>query len=296
MAEVTAAEREAKAEAAFGVGFDDTPPAEVVKVVAEPKPEPAKPEPAKTVTAAPPPKPEYVRLTKQDWDNTKAAAGKVSSLESQVAKLTGSIPRAEQIIQQVMEKVQGATPAGVTVEFSDEDFAELAENFPEVATMTRASLERIFKKANVHGTASAASPAPAVDIGAEVVKVLTEREKKALVEAHPTWRDIVGAVDMSAGEKPSEGNPFRQWLAAQPADYQEKINGTDSPAVVQSAIDRFLAVPKTITPAAPDKAAVRRARIEDAVTPRADGNPPPATRPMSAEEAFGLGFKTGKPH
>lgn len=304
MAEVNTAEREAKADAAFGAGFGGTPPAPAAKVVEEPKPEPAKPA-APVAPAKPPEKPEYVRLTKQEWDNTKAAAGKVPSLESQVAKLTGAIPKAEQIVQQVVEKVQSHTPAGLAVEFSDEDFAELTENFPEVAKMTRASLERLFKKANVRSTAAPGDAKP-LDEGAvakAVETVLIGREKQALEETHPTWRDIVGAVDMSAGEKPPEGNPFRQWLAEQPAAYQKKINDTESPAVVQGAIERFLAQDKAPkqqapagTPTKPDKAAARRAVIEDAVTPRADGNPPPPNRPLSAEEAFGLGFKTGRPH
>lgn len=86
----------------------------------------------------------------------------------------------------------------------------------------------------------------AVDIVAEVEKVLIDREMQALDKAYPTWREIVGAVDMQAGEKPPEGNPFRQWLAAQSAEYQKEINGTNSPAVVQGAIERFLGQEKTV--------------------------------------------------
>lgn len=289
MADVNTAEVEAKVDAAFGVGFGDTPP--VAKVVEEAKPEPAKP----VAVAAPvPEKPRYVRLTEQEWNNTKAAAGKVSSLESQVAKLTGSVPKAEQIVQQVLATVQSKTPAGSPVKLTKEDLAELSEDFPELSEKLLAGLGRAFERVNVNGTAPSSS-AP-VDIEAAVQTALTRKEKRELEEAHPEWRDIVGAVDMSAGEKPPEGNPFRQWLATQPERYQKKINETESWAVVQGAIDLFHATPKAVTPAKPDKAAARRERFADAVTPRAEGHSPPPNQPMSADDAFAIGFKTGRPH
>ena len=301
MAELNAAEKEAKAEAAFGMAFNDAPPAEIppAKVVEEPKP--VAPKPVAAAPAVAPPKPEYIRPIKQDWDNLKAAAGKISTLESQVAKLTGSIPKAEQIIQQAVDKMRSQTPAGVSVEFSDEDFAELAADFPDIAKSTRASLEKIFKKANVRGGGDAKPIALDESAVAKVLDtILAGREKQAFEEAHPAWKDIVGAVDVKAGEKPPENNSFRQWLAAQPPEYQKKISDTQSFAVVHSAVDRFLASQKavaTITPPArPDRAAARRAVIEDAVTPRADGNPPPAAPRVSAEEAFGNAFKARKRH
>lgn len=296
MAEVNAAEKEAKAEAAFGVGFGDTPPAAIpAKVVEETKPDPVKAD-AVVVPVPVPEKPQYIRVTKQEWDNAKASLGKVSTLESRVAKFEGSMPKAEQLIQQVIDKVQAQTPAGVPLELTDEDFADFQETFPEVGQEMRKSLDKILKRMNTRGTAApAALDESAVTKAVETI--LTTREKQALEKTHPTWKEIVGAVDMSKGEKAPEDNPFRQWLAAQPPEYQQEINNTKSPAVVQSAIDRFIAVPKAAPAAAkPDRAAARRAVIEDAVTPRADGNPPPLNPPQSVEDAFASGFKSGKPH
>jgi hypothetical protein len=187
---------------------------------------------------------------------------------------------------------------------SDEDFAELAVDFPEFAKSTRAALERIFKKANVKGTGPAQVPAPVVDVDAAVEKVLLKREEVALAKTYPDWGEIVGRPP-AAGAPPVEGNAFRTWLATQPAEYQKEVGETNSPAVVQAAIDKFKAAPAVApTTASPTKspdgattrAAARRAVIQDAVTPRADGNPPPLNQPESAEEAFGKGFRTGKPH
>lgn len=295
MAEVNTAEVEAKAEAAFGAGFDDTPPAPAAKVVETPVAEPAKP--AAVAPAPVPEKPQYVRLTKQEWDNAKASVLKVSSLESQLAKLTGSIPKAEQIVQQAIAAIQAQTPAGQAVEVTDDDVAEIVADFPDLGGSVKKALQKVAGK--LRGTGAAQSPTQPVDIGAEVEKVLTGREKQALEENHPTWRDIVGAVNVSAGDQIPETNPFRQWLATQSADYQKKINDTNSPAVVQNAIERFLAAKPAQAPPSPkppDRGAARRAVIEDAITPRADGNPPPLNSPQSAEEAFATGFKVGKPH
>lgn len=298
--EVNAAEREAKADAAFGEGFGDTPPAPAAKVVEETKAEPAKPE---ATPAKPPAKPEYVRLTKQEWANTKAAAGKVSSLESQVAKLMGSAPNADRIAQQVLEKLQAQTPAGAPIKLTKEDLAELSEDFPELSDKLLAGLGRAFERASVKGTGPAEtaqpaadkdkSPAQPVDVDAAVEKVLLKREATALEEAHPDWGDIVGRP---IGDGPPRDTPFRAWLAKKPAEYQKKVAETNSPAVVQAAIDDFKASTATSATPRPDKGAVRRAVIEDAVTPRADGNPPPLNQPQSVDDAFAEGFKTGKPH
>lgn len=294
MAEPNTAEVEATVDAAFGAAFGGTPPAPVEKVVEDAPVEPAKPV-AAAVPAVVPEKPRYVRLTEQDWNNTKAAAGKVASLESQVAKLMGSMPKGDQLVQQVLESVRSQTPAGLNVEISEEDFADLAADFPELAKHTRSSLEKIFKKANVRGTGPAQPPAPAVDIDAAVEKVLLSREADALAKAYPDWSDIVGRPPAEGAPIP-EDNAFRAWLATQPADYQQEIRQTKSPAEVKAAIDKFKATPRTTTPATPDRAAARRAVIEDAVTPRAEGNPPPLNSPQSAEEAFGKGFKAVKAH
>lgn len=295
MAEANTAEKEAKVEAAFGGAFNGTPPEVITpaKVVEDPVVEPAK---ADAVVPVPvPEKLRYIRLTEQDWNNTKAAAGKVATLESQVAKLTGAMPKAEHIVQQAIEAIRAQTPGGAKVTVTPEDFAELGENFEEVSGMTMKGLQRVLDRFNVTGTAAAAPP---VDVNAAVEKVLMTREAKALDRAYPDWSDIVGRPP-AEGVPINEANPFRQWLAKQPADYQKEIGETDSPAEVQAAIARFKASQTTATPTAPaqpSRAAARRAVIEDAVTPRAEGNPPPLNQPTSAEEAFAAGFKVGKPH
>jgi hypothetical protein len=171
MAEVNVADAEAKADAAFNAAFtahsDDTPP--VAKVVEEPKAAEPAVAPAPVPTPAPE-KPQYVRVTKQEWDNTKAATGKVKSLESQVAKLMASMPQADQITRQLIERVQSQTPAGTAIDpqVLIDAFADQEKDFPELAGQNRKALEHVFK--HLRGTGPAAPPAQTVDVKAEMEK------------------------------------------------------------------------------------------------------------------------------
>lgn len=298
MAEVNTADAEQKAEASFGEGFGVTPPVETAKVVEQTPAEPVAEPPAAPAPAPVPEKPKYARVLQSDFDNLKAAAGKVASLESQVARMNQTLGDTAQLEQRIVEKVKSLTPAGLTVDLSDEDFADLAAEFPELAKHTRSTLERVFKKAGVRGTGPTESPSiKEEDFDKGIDKALQRREAAALVKAYPEWSTIVGQVDLSKGEKPSETNEFRQWLGRQSAEYQKEINDTDSPAEVRSAIDKFMAS-KTAAPtptAKPDRGAVRRAIVEDAVTPRTDGGSPPMrSPPPSADEAFEQGFKQAR--
>lgn len=166
-----------------------------------------------------PEKPQYVRLTKQDWDNAKANLGKVSVLESRLARFEGSTPKTEQIVQQVLESVRSQTPAGgqIDPQVLIDAFAEQEKDFPELAGQNRKAIEHVLK----HLNASSATPAQAVDVDGAVQRILTAREQSDLEETHPDWSDIVG-------RPPAEGldpktTDFRLWLAKQPAAYQKKL-------------------------------------------------------------------------
>lgn len=296
MTDVSMADTQKAELAGFAEGFDGTPPVETAKVVEQPKVE-AEPDDPKGKETAPPEKPKYIRVTEQEWLNTKAALGKVPALESQLAKLTGLEDR---LAQQIIEKVRSQTPSGLNVEMSDEDFADLAEEFPELAKVTRSVLEKVFKKTSIKGTGPAEpakeAPSPgAVDSDAvkqEVARVLRERDEEALKEEFPDWGKIIGqpAVD---GGPPPEGNAFRAWLDKQDEGYRKKIAETESHADIHGAIRRFMASQKPPADAAPDKGAARRAVIEAAVTPRVDKSPPERSKAKTEEEAFAEGYRDG---
>lgn len=301
--EVNAAEAEQKAEASFGEGFGVTPPVvETAKVVEETKTESVAEAPVAAAEPAPAPapeKPKYARVLQSDFDNLKAAAGKVASLESQVAKLTGTVANQAQLEQRIVEKIraQTQTPAGLAVDMTDEDWAELTDAVPEIAKLTRTTLERVFKKAGVRGAAGAAEVPSFKD--EDLDKALDRREAKreqdAFVKAYPEWEKIVNRVDVSKGERPDETNEFRRWLTQKGAEYQQRIAGTNSYADLHAAVDEFMASKTAPAPATkPDRGAVRRAIMEDAVAPRTDGAPPPMRPPPSADDAFTEGFKQAR--
>ena len=303
MAEGNTAEVEAKVDAAFGAAFiEDAPPPAIVETPAAP---PVVAEPPKVETPAPAPlPPKYARVLQQDWDNLKASAGKVANLESQVAKLMGSsAPTAERLVELVLERVQAQTPLGLDVEITDEDFAEYAADFPELSKHNITGLQRLFKKARIKGTGPVAAgpvvaptpqsmappPAPPVDENSIADLVQYRVEEKALKRTYPDWSDIVGQPPIPGAPVPE--TPYRAWLAKQSAEYQKAVNETNSPAEVQESISHYKA---SLRSAVPDRAAARRAVIEDAVTPRAEGNPPPLNAPQTAEDAFGEGYRQVK--
>lgn len=219
-----------------------------------------------------PPAEEHVQLTKAQYDRLMAAAEKSDGFEAKFDKLFGSVGG----VQQIVKDLQAATPKGLTVEIPEDAVAEMAVDYPELAGHFRKALEKALK--GVKGTSSDA-PAAAVKADPEeisrIVKADFQRNQAlALEDEHPGWRQIVGVVDQDG--KYDAKQPFRVWLASQPAAYQARINGTDSASVIAKAIDRFKA-DTAKKPAATPHANVRKDRIKDAVQPRGAGGVAPGT-------------------
>lgn len=270
----------------MSAGFDAEGP-ELVPSEAkeEPKPEPVQ---AAPTVEAPPSGPKYVQITEEQYARLNAAADETASLKQQMSKAFGTMGN----LQQVIGRLQTATPAGASVEISAEDFAELAEDFPELAGHTRRGLEKIFKRLNVRGTGSAS-----VDTEQLASAVRSARQQDAfdvLDDLHPGWRDIVGRAE-------DADNAFRRWLATQSQDYQDRINNTQSASITARAIDQFKAAtqvpavkpaaqPQPSTPA--PKIAARKDRFQAAVQPRGAGGPPSPSS-NSADDEFQAGFATG---
>ena len=281
-----------QAQLAFDSGFaDTTPPAKVTPVVeaapkVEPKPE-VKTEP-KVVAKVEPPKPEYVRLTKEQFARLDSAANMTADFGKRLDTALGTVGNMKQIIT----KLQSDTPIGAAVKLPDDVVSEMEKDFPELAGHLKSSLEKALK--GIRGTA----PAGAVldpeetkkQIQAASEALITKLEIEALEDAYPDWRDIVGAVDSQGKFNPA--NPFRVWLGKQSAEYQHRLNSTNSNVIITRAIDKFkadtakTAVPPKVSP----KDAARRVVIQAAQQPRGDGGQPP---PRNTEvDAFNEGFNS----
>lgn len=238
---------------------------------------------------------EYVQLPKKDYERMMAATAAAETMEAQFNKVFGTIGNVK---NELLQKLQASAPAGAAVEITDDDFAELKEDFPELAGHTRAALERILKRVGVKGTGEATQTfdpktlEPVVDARTHALQL------EELDDMRPGWRDIVG----DPKTKPEDAaKPFRVWLAAQPKEYQDKISNTQSAAITARAIDKFEADQKKAAekptaqsdpkPASP-QTAIRKDRIEAAVAPRGTGVAP-AKKPLTEEDHFQAGFSGG---
>lgn len=266
---------------------DAAPAAEAkpVDAVAEPKPAPA-PKPVA-------PGPKYVRITEDQLKGFNSVAEKMTALETQMSKAFGTIGN----VQQIVTKLQAATPVGLKVEIPKDAFTEMEKDFPELAAHSRKALEATLKGLSGTGTAPASdAEATARQISERVREATLTAQAEVLEDFYPDWKKIVGAVDLTKGEKPDPKNPFRLWLKTQPDAYQDKINNTNSAAIISRAIGKFEAARKA-APARPQpkpvapKQAARIARIAAAVKPKGDGGQPGPRK--TVDDEFNEGFRSG---
>lgn len=265
---------------------DDTP------AILDTAPVPAVTEdpPAVVATDPPPtPAPEYVQITKAQFDAFEAAAAKTVDFDKKFDKAFGSLGG----LQDTIKQLQASTPKGEPVVLTDEIFAAMAEDYPELAKHQRTILEKVLKGAV--GTGSSTATVDPAEIDKRVAEGIKQREMEALEDDYPDWRGIVGAVD--SPDKADPNNPFRKWLTTQPADYAKKVLSSHSASVLAKAISKFKDATKTpppktpVVPAVNPKDAARRAVIKGAVPPKGEGTPPPAKK--TADDEFQAGFASG---
>lgn len=281
MADEKLQQDELQAEKDFDAGFTDQPSEAPAAKAAEPE------TPAEQATETPAePVEEFVQIKKGDFEKLMAAAEKTASLEQQMSKAFGSIGN----LKQMVEAQPKAAPVVGKVELSDEDFAELKADFPELAENTKKAMQRALSKIGV-SAADASAGLSKADVERMMVELQTEKSVDFLDDAHPGWRDIVGRPDDSECE-------FRNWLKTKSSTYQKRINTTNDGFEIASAIDAFTeakqAKAKVQTAQRPTvqdpKQDERRRVIAGAVLPKGDGGP--AAPRKSAEDWFNEGFQS----
>lgn len=275
---LTAEQREA---AEMAEGFDGESDQPVAATEAAPKVEP-QPEPKPA--AAKPKQPEFVQITREQFNALEAAAQKVTAIEGQVSKVFGTLGNVQETVKKLSTGPKMAIPAEVLAEA----YADMKKDFPELAAHSETALKRIFEKVALEAGGSPLSEAALKKL---VQDQAIAYQAEALADSYPDWREIVGPVDSEDRHDPS--NPFRQWLAKQDTGYQHKVNSTNSAAVIERAITRFRK--ETAKPAMPvtplPKVTRQLARIRGAVQPRGDGGAPGPTR--TADDDFSAGFAEG---
>lgn len=282
----TQAQADFDAGAAMETTVEKTPPRDDAGRFVSPEPESkAAKKPVEKPTDPPAETPpEYIQLTKQQFERLEAAANRTDDHEKQFSKVFGTVGD----VQKIVRTLQGGTPRGVAVKIPADAFAAMEKDFPEVAQHMRVALEATLK--GMEGTGGASATVDTEAFERKVEERVLRLASEDLEDQHPDWQKIVGAV--AKGEKPDPNNAFRKWLATKDKPYQDRINGTTSAGVITRAINAFKSESKTAPAAAvPDsRAQARASRIQDAVRPKGDGGQPPV---KSADDDFESGFRTG---
>jgi len=226
--------------------------------------------------------PKYRQITEDEYAKLSTAAAAVDELKATVGKqfdtAFGKMGGLERVIKQYQDQT------GVSVEITEDDFAELRDEYPDLLEPHMKALQRVAGKLRGPGRVDESSIQPFLEKARpELVEhirreVLVQDAKETLSETHPEWESVIGN---SLENKP--GSPeFFQWFAAQPQEYQSRLNGSWNPVVIGRAIDKFTAHQESLK-----KKAERQDRFDQAVTPKGDGGYEP---PTDNNDAFNAGF------
>lgn len=285
---------EQQEDADLEAGFTKDPPTPTEKpVVVEVKTD----VPAQKPDDKPPEhKVEYVQLTKEEHGRLLALVDKTNEWNTKLDRALGTVGG----VNEIVKKMQATTPAGVTLEYDDADFAELEENYPDLAAQVKA----ILRKGKVKGTASAAAAddpkkteePPAKSVAEQLKEQRVADNMQMLDEAFPQWKATVG---YSATPEDRAKLPYRIWLASKDEEYRARIGESQSAFTIGRSIDEFhrdqrrkAAIAKQRGPTPPQrpdpKIVARQDRIAGSVQPRGDGAPPP--RKDTSDDDFERGF------
>jgi len=265
----------------FEEGFSGVPTEPKAPPAGETPPEELTPPPAET-----PPKEEaYHQLTEAQWQSLQAMSTQIDAVRADGVKWRDTAFGKVGGLERTLQQLQAATPSGFTVDVTDDIVAELAAEFPEVSTRTLAAFKVFASK--IKGTGPAASPTATVDFDKEISTRLVALQVEALEDAHPTWREITG--------ERNSNTPYRQWLAAQPAEYQQKLNSTNSAQVLSRSIEKFEAAAAETARAAEaakvkgEEPSTRKQQLAAAAVTRGAGGRAPTT---TDEDQFEAGFNS----
>jgi hypothetical protein len=247
---------DAQEQADFGAGFDDTKTSPSKSDKSE-KSDPATQARETVETDEKGADDGPVTISRKEWAEIKAAAAKTASYDQQFSKLFGHTGNIQRLLN---EQKAAATPEQRRGEIPKEAFADLERDYPEIARKMRPVLE--------HMQRVGANDADTAKLETLWAQQAAKRELEVLEDAYPDWRTITGAVDATT-QQPDPDNAFRKWLTSKDAAYQQRVNASESAAVIGRAIRTFQretasAKPVNGTP----RDAARADRIRSAVQPR----------------------------
>ncbi len=297
--ELTAAQQD-EASKGFAEGFASERPTE-----GTPPATPAGPDPVTTDATDEPeaepaePEPKYVQITEAQFAAMNEAATKVHALAATLEKMSGTAFGKIGGLERTLKELQAATPSGQAVEVSEDDFEELKADYPDLAKMQAAGINRAMKKIGLKGTAPAFDETKIAELvgkGKQEVReelsvelmdtLYDEYVETAKLEHDPGWVKLTH-------ESFPESAPYRAWLATQPQEYQDKILYSWKPREILGSIKQFHQFTAEATRKKPgpavDPGEGRRRRLQQGVQPKSEGAA--SSGEPSERDGFAAGFK-----
>lgn len=206
-------------------------------------------------------------------------------------------------LKSAFQRLQQDTPKGQPVKVTDEDFAEMQAEFPELAGMYKKSLESVLSR----GNASSGTFDPAL-IDERVNKLVMQKVSDERVAIHrdilsgntPDWETVIGIPDeakfeqlirqgKSESEALAEATPkteYRSWLATQPKEYQQQIASSNNAFQVNASIQEFRKSQEQIV----KKQEQSKQRLANVIQPQGSvAARPTVSEQQAADEAFRRG-------
>ena len=297
IAEAEKADADAEEQLSAGfTGVEPTPTEETPLVEAEPV--------AEVVPVVPVVEPVLAKITDAQFREVLSKANSVEEVRAAFAKYQrdtgGRIGGLEETIKQIKEAAKG----GQSFDVTEQDLEEVSKEYPDLAKAIAKDLAKVFGKAKAPATQTPVVETQA-DINAKVDARVNEGVAKAaqtmeerrnleitqeIAESYSDWETITGVVDL----KTAPFTPYRQWLHAQGAAYENMLLSSKSPSTIVKSIDKFKAfeaaekAKKPATPVVGKNA--RSERLIEAVPAKGGGGSPPKPRQMTPEEEMADGF------
>lgn len=244
--------------------------------------------PVETQAETEPPAPEFVQLTKQQFDDMQSRLNEIDDLKKAYAKTSGNLGS----LNQVIERIQANTPKGHAVEFTEDDVADLTAEFgEELGAAQLKVLKKISSK--LHGTGSQFDPS---ELEARMQSKLMEALSKKDDEQRESGRETLSEIHPDLPEI-ELSDDFIKWKEALPIEDRIELNNSMSVRYVAGKIAEYKTFLKEKQNQAANtekqsaekeaKAESRRAIVSAAVQPKGDGG---HAEPKTANDDFHAGF------
>lgn len=229
------------------------------------------------------------QITEQEWEAMKALSLSVNSIREtadRAAKGADTVGGNYGELRRILTEMQSSTPNGV--EATVEDFAEMSEDFPELAKLQVDGINKVLNRMKGAPSAQAFDPAEVQGvIGQAFQEQIEENAKLQLGWMIPDWQEVCG--------EEHSNTDYRQWLATQDQGYQEQMATEQNPFAVVESIRNFQSDTE-VKPGKEEprpKTPTRESRLKASVQPRGVGGNPPMAQTLTEDDAFKEGFEKG---